>query len=117
MLLKGTAQIISGLLGFGVLQMGLDHPFKPWRVFFLITGGLTLVVAVWFFLRFPDSPTTAKFLSEDEQLMAVERIRANNAGLENKQWKMEQFKEAFLDWKVWIFALLAAIDNVPNSLT
>jgi MFS transporter, ACS family, allantoate permease len=97
--------------------MGLDHTFKPWRIFFLITGGLTLLVAVAFWIWFPDNPTNARFLTDEEKIIAVERIRSNNAGIENKTWKRSQFIEAVLDWKVWAFALLAAINNLPNSLT
>jgi MFS family permease len=114
---QGTAQIVSGLLGFAVLQAGLDRAFKPWRIFFLLTGGLTLLVAIAYWVWFPDSPTNARFLTEEEKIIAVERIRDNNAGIENKTWKRSQFFEALLDWKVWAFALLSAVNNLPNSLT
>jgi ACS family allantoate permease-like MFS transporter len=29
-------------------------------------------------------------------------------------WKKEQFIEALCDWKLWAFALMAALNNVPN---
>lgn len=64
-----SAQVVSGLLSYGVLQIGLDNSFKPWRVFFLLTGGMTLVVALAYWIWFPDSPMTAKFLTEDEKIM------------------------------------------------
>lgn len=115
--MNGTAQIISGLLSFAVLQAGLDRPFKPWRAFFLLNGGLTFICAISFFLFFPDSPTTAKFLTEEEKIIAIERIKDNRTGVENKVWKKKQFIEALLDWKLWVFALYAGIENIPNSLT
>jgi len=46
----------------------------------------------------------------------VLRIKSNQTGVENKQFKYEQFIEAFLDPKTWLFALLAALSQVPNSL-
>ncbi|GHJ87948.1 hypothetical protein NliqN6_4350 [Naganishia liquefaciens] len=116
-LMNGTAQIVSGLLSYAVLQIGLDNAFKPWRVFFLLTGGMTLVVALAYWIWFPDSPMTAKFLTEDEKIMAIERIRENKTGVENKTWKKDQFVEALCDWKLWTFAVFAAFNNVPNSLT
>jgi MFS family permease len=90
-LMNGTAQVISGLLSFGVLQIGLDASFKPWRIFFLLTGAMTLVVAAAYWIWFPDNPMNAKFLTEDEKVMAIERIRENKTGVENKTWKKEQW--------------------------
>ncbi|KAJ9095975.1 hypothetical protein QFC21_005337 [Naganishia friedmannii] len=64
-----VAQVISGLLSFGVLQIGLDASFKPWRIFFLLTGAMTLIVAAAYWIWFPDNPMNAKFLTEDEKIM------------------------------------------------
>ncbi|KAI0937981.1 hypothetical protein AcV7_003300 [Taiwanofungus camphoratus] len=74
-------------------------------------------------LMFPDSPTTAWFLTPEERVTAVQRIKvgkyiaANQTGVENKRFKKEQFYEALRDPKTWLFALFSAFDNVPNSLT
>jgi hypothetical protein len=76
----------------------------------LITGLITFVVAITFWcvsleldrtkqinwrlhkirLFFPDSPTTAQFLSQEERVLAVERIRVNQTGVENKHFKKNQ---------------------------
>ncbi|KAF5347283.1 hypothetical protein D9756_009992 [Leucocoprinus leucothites] len=61
------------------------------------------------------SPTTAWFLTEEERVNAVKRIKGNQAGVENKKFKKDQMIEAFLDPKTWLFALFAALDNVPSS--
>jgi len=39
---------------------------------------------------FPDSPTTAWFLTDDERAAAVCRIQKNQTGVENKHFKTEQ---------------------------
>ena len=39
---------------------------------------------------FPDSPTTAYFLTPEERVQAVQRIKINQAGVENKYWKRQQ---------------------------
>ena len=44
----------------------------------------------------PDSPLKAKFLSEDERLAVVERIKENETGLENKERKLDQVRRKFL---------------------
>ena len=45
-------------------------------------------VAYWFF--FPDSPTNAWFLTPEERIIAVERIKVNQSGVENKTFKRNQ---------------------------
>jgi hypothetical protein len=57
----------------------------------IITGLLTLITAVMYFFFFPDSPTTAWFLTMDERAKAVQRIKQNQTGVENKHFKMEQY--------------------------
>ncbi|KAG8783282.1 hypothetical protein FRC12_019886 [Ceratobasidium sp. 428] len=115
-LMNGTAQIISGFLAFGVLHIKTEG-FAPWQWFFIITGVITLATAVSYLLWFPDSPATAWFLTPEERIMAIERIKVNQTGIENKVWKKDQFIEALVDPKTWLFALFSCLDNIPNSLT
>lgn len=81
----------------------------------VITGLITLIVAVVFWcvypdrirslmrpfrsrnlipphdrFFFPDSPTNAWFLTNEERAMAIERIKVNQSGVENKRWKKDQ---------------------------
>lgn len=115
-LMNGFAIIILGFIAFGVLHTHTDN-FMPWQWLMIITGIITLVTAVIFWFFFPDSPTTARFLTAEEKVLAVERVKANQAGVENKHWKRDQFIEALTDPKVWVLSLMAAIANIPNSLT
>jgi sugar phosphate permease len=78
----------------------------------IITGLLTLVVSVIFWFTFPDSPTTAWFLTPDERVQAVQRIKGNQAGVENKTWKRNQFLEALRDRKIWLCFFFAALSLV-----
>ena len=41
-------------------------------------------------LFFPDSPTNAWFLTPDERVKAIQRIKENQTGVENKHFKKEQ---------------------------
>jgi len=114
-LMNGTAQIISGFVSFGCLHIQ-TRSFQPWQWLMVITGIVTLVVAALFWFLFPDSPTTAWFLTPEERVMAVLRIKVNQTGVENKHFKKEQLIEALTDPKTWLFALFAALANVTNSL-
>ena len=68
---------------------------------------------MWFFL--PDSPVTAKVLSIDEKRMAVERLRENQTGVENKTFKWVQVKEWAGDYKTYLFFLIGLVANIPNG--
>ena len=63
----------------------------------------------------PDSPVTAKGLTLREKKIAVERLRGNQTGVENKHLKGYQVKEAFLDPKLYLFYLLGVVGNIPNG--
>ncbi|KAF8500318.1 MFS general substrate transporter [Russula emetica] len=115
-LINVAAQIISGFISFGSLHIHTTG-FEPWQWLMIITGTLTLLTAIAFFFLFPDSPTNAWFLAQNERAKAVQRIKENQTGVENKQFKKEQMIEALTDPKTWLFALFSALDNIPNSLT
>ena len=40
---------------------------------------------------FPDSPANAYFLTPEERVLAVQRIKGNQSGIENKHWKKAQY--------------------------
>ncbi|KAF9239499.1 MFS general substrate transporter [Melanogaster broomeanus] len=112
-LMSGTAQVISGFISFGSLHINTKG-FAPWQWLMIITGILTLITAVVYWFFFPDSPTTAWFLTPSERVTAVRRLKT---GVENKHFKKEQMIEALKDPKTWLFALFSAVENIPNSLT
>ncbi|KAI0284710.1 MFS general substrate transporter [Russula aff. rugulosa BPL654] len=110
-----AAQIISGFLSFGSLHTHTTG-FEPWQWLMIITGILSFIVAIMFFFLFPDSPTNAWFLTDDERAKAVRRIKVNQTGVENKHFKKEQMLEALTDPKTWLFALFTTFTSIPNSL-
>ncbi|KAG2031361.1 MFS general substrate transporter [Suillus americanus] len=114
-LMIGTAQIICGFISFGVLHIKTTG-FEPWQWLMVITAIITMALAILFWFLFPDSPTNAWFLTPGERVKAVQRLKENQTGVENKHFKMEQMIEALTDPKTWLFALLSALCNVPSSI-
>nr|GAT51055.1 predicted protein [Mycena chlorophos] len=114
-LMNGFAVIFLGFVAFGVLHTETPD-FMPWQWLFMITGIITLITSILFWFFFPDSPTTARFLTTEERVLAVERIKVNQAGVENKHWKRSQFIATIKDPKIWLLAAFAAFSNIINSL-
>lgn len=80
------------------------------KIIFLFCGLLTVVYSISVFLFMPDSPMTAKFLTEDEKIVAVERLRANQMGIVTRKWRWDHVFEVFYDVKTWgWFFIVAAV--------
>jgi ACS family allantoate permease-like MFS transporter len=83
---------------------------------FLVTGIVTVLWSIIVFFFLPSSQGTAKFLTEEEQVAAVEMVRGNNTGIHNKKFKLKQLKEALLDPKSYFFFWFAFFGNLANSI-
>lgn len=86
-----------------------------WKVLFIITGLLTVVLAVFFYFWIPDSPATAWFLNPEEKIQAAQRIKSNQQGFGNKHFKWSQFKEAWTDYRTYIYFFFGVAICVPNG--
>ena len=53
-------------------------------------GALAIAVGIAVLLFMPDSPAHAQFLSREERIAAIERIRDQQVGTENKRLKKER---------------------------
>jgi len=83
---------------------------------FIILGLITVIFgsSLWWIL--PDSPHTAKFLSERERIIAVERLKSNKTGVKNAHHKRYQVLEALKDYKVWMLVAAIFFHNMTNYL-
>jgi sugar phosphate permease len=113
-LFNGFAGIFSGILSYAVYHMN-PTVFSPWKLLMIITGLMTVIVSICFWALVPDSPAKAYFLTQEEKVIAVARLRNQSTGTENKIWKKDQFLEAMTDWKSWAFLVYGAVANVSNS--
>lgn len=59
-----------------------------------------MVGIVLFFL--PDSPTRARWASEEDKVKFVERVRKNDQGIKQKVFRKDQAWEAFTDPYSWL---------------
>lgn len=76
---------------------------------------MTLVWAGVLLLLLPDTPATARWLSPEQRETAVNRIRSNQTGLKNNQYKWSQVWEAVTDIKVWLLVSYMLANSIPNG--
>lgn len=82
---------------------------------FLIFGAFSVAVGAIALIFLPDLPSTAKFLSERERAIAVERVAINRQGVKNSQFKWYQVRQAAQDPKTWLLFIMAIGAQIPNS--
>lgn len=109
----GMGTLVGTLVLYAIGQ--IKGELSPWRYQFMIIGSASCVwgIAVWFLL--PDSPMTAYFLNPEQRIIAVERMRYEQTGIENKTVKSAQIKEAFSDPKTWFFIAITFLANFTNG--
>uniref|UniRef100_L2FC95 Allantoate permease n=1 Tax=Colletotrichum fructicola (strain Nara gc5) TaxID=1213859 RepID=L2FC95_COLFN len=110
----GGGVIVGSLISFG-FQHYDGYSFTSWQIMFLICGLVTVAVGITVIVVLPDNPMNAKFLSPEEKVWAIERLRANQTGVENKQFKWPQFIECFADPQTYLLAMITITSNVPNG--
>lgn len=109
----GTGMITGSLLSFA-FQHVHSASIYSWQILFLVVGLVTVIVGIIVVLVLPDNPMKSR-LSHDEKIWAVERLRENQTGIENKHFKPAQVIECFLDPQTWLLMLLTISSNVPNG--
>lgn len=102
---RAHAPQVGGIIAWGVSQY-VGHAILPWQLLFLILGCLTCAWGLFIGWWLPDTPMGAKCFSEDEKRLMVERVRANETGIQNKVYKRYQAVEALTDPIVWLYVML-----------
>ncbi|KAJ6024662.1 MFS general substrate transporter [Penicillium herquei] len=110
---NGIATMFGGLLGYAIghITTGLAR----WMYVFLIFGSISLVMGIIALWLLPDLPSTAKFLTERERAIALDRVAINRQGVKNHQFKWYQFWQAARDPKTWLLFIMAIGAQIPNS--
>lgn len=99
----------AGLISAGILEgmKGKTH-LATWRWLFLLEGIATIILAVIALIFLPDYPSTTKWLSEEERVVAQGRLAKDASSSEVlTEDKVSIFKGIILAWKdyrTWMFA-------------
>ncbi|KAJ9139443.1 MFS general substrate transporter [Pleurostoma richardsiae] len=101
----GIFSTINGIVTFGIGH--ISGSLSPWKYIFLILGAITFLWGLVFLYIVPDNPATARWLSDDEKVTALQRVVNNKAGTKTRVIERSQILEAFTDIKIWLIALIA----------
>ncbi|KAF4879493.1 putative transporter [Colletotrichum siamense] len=109
----GLFTIVGGALNYAFAQIRAGD-LRPWQYIYLLAGCLTFLFGVFCF-ALPNSPVSAWFLTREERFAAVERLRYGQTGVRCTKFKPTQLREALVDVKVYLVALMMASAYTMNG--
>ncbi|KAM0788138.1 hypothetical protein ACM66B_001303 [Microbotryomycetes sp. NB124-2] len=113
---NGLATIIGSALCYGLGHIN-STVLASYQIIFLVFGLITIITAPILYWRLDNSIVEARWLSEEDRLKGVERLRANNAGVGSTQFKIKQAIELFLQPLSWLFFAMSFAVNVGASVS
>ncbi|ETN40641.1 uncharacterized protein HMPREF1541_04920 [Cyphellophora europaea CBS 101466] len=118
-----VAGALSGLLA-GVITEYMDGAggIRGWRWLFILEGLASVLVGVIVYFVMPDYPTStkSKFLTEEERILACNRLAVDGIGLtqgaHTKVGEWQAFKMACTDWRTWMLCLLFVLGTGSQTM-
>ena len=101
------ASTFAGALAYGITSG--HSKLANWRLLFLVEGIPTLVMVPVTYFFLPDSPATARFLTEDEKVIArargVRQTGDSSADAHHGGLSLKDIGRTLLDAKAWFTAV------------
>jgi MFS family permease len=106
----GLSTLISApiVYGFGRIHSATLYRYQ---VVYLFFGLLTICIGLITYWWAHDSPGEARFLSPEDRLKAVDRVKANQQGIVSHKFNWKQVIEAFTELKYWLFMTMVIAVN------
>jgi hypothetical protein len=112
----GLGQIFGGLISFGFQHVSADAPLSGWKTMFLVLGLITIVFGILVVLLVPDTPMTARFLSNDDKVALLEHVKVNQTGIKDTKFHPGQLLEGLLDIGCWLLLLNVTLQLIGSGV-
>ncbi|KAJ4388024.1 hypothetical protein N0V93_008629 [Gnomoniopsis smithogilvyi] len=109
----GVGSFVGVLVAYGIGH--ITGSLSPWKYIFLILGAVTMIWGVIFTLFVPDGPASVKWLTEEEKIVAVQRIVENRTGTKSRRFDRAQILEAITDPAVIILGLISFVNAIASG--
>lgn len=114
---QGFGTLLGAGIAYGLAKNRTgDYALASWRLLYIITGVITIVLGIISLIHVPDIPTKAWFLNSKDKKYVVGRVKQNQQGFGSHKWKPAQLKEAlFQDVTIWLFFFYGMSYAIPNG--
>ncbi|KAI0162731.1 MFS transporter [Pestalotiopsis sp. NC0098] len=115
---NGLATVVGALIAYGCLsgtEAGVRTALPSWKIMALCLGCASMVYGLAMFLVVAPSLLEARFLTDHEKRLAVERLRDNHQGIGSSAFKWHQAREALLDVRTWLYVAFVLTSQMPAA--
>lgn len=111
--MNGITNMFGSLITYGLGHV--DSHLHSYQIIFIFFGVITVAFSFVMLAFMPDSPVEAKFLNDNDKLIAVERLRMNQMGVVSREWRWDHLKESLIDAKTWFWFCLLFSISIPSG--
>jgi predicted MFS family arabinose efflux permease len=112
----GLSTLISAPIVYGFGRINAPTLYR-YQVVYLFFGLLTIVVGLTTYWWAHDSPGEARYLSAEDRLKAVDRLKANQQGIVSHKFNWAQVGEALAEPKYWLYMIMVIAVNAGASVS
>ncbi|KAE8373879.1 major facilitator superfamily domain-containing protein [Aspergillus bertholletiae] len=114
--MNGVATMAAAAISYGLGHIQSEL-LRPWQTIFLFAGLLTIISAPLVYWKLDNDITVARFLTEEERVLGVERLRVNQTGQINHEFKWSHVIEMVLEPKSWLWVAMVILPNMGSGMT
>ncbi|KAK0442023.1 major facilitator superfamily domain-containing protein [Desarmillaria tabescens] len=108
----------SGSIAYGIGFVNGTRGLEAWRWLFIIEGAPSCCLAVIVYFFFPSYPERASWLSSDDRMIAISRMKQETSkSMESERINWDSTKRALLDWRLYLHHLVFFALSVPLAST
>ena len=92
----------SGLLAYAIAHMDGVAGYSAWRWIFILEGAASVPVGILAIWLVPDWPENARFLTEEERVIVVQRVATDKRDASMNHWNKKTAIRVFTDVKIYL---------------
>ncbi|KAL9542748.1 hypothetical protein MBANPS3_008457 [Mucor bainieri] len=105
--------LLSGPLTYGMSYLDGKNGLHDWQYLFIVEGVPTIVLAIVSYFFLFDDLQKVKWLSTKQKVLQANRMMVHQqADTDHEAISIQTFKDVFMDWKTWAFALVFLLNSI-----
>jgi predicted MFS family arabinose efflux permease len=112
----GLSTLLSAPIVYGFGRVHSSSLFR-YQIVYLFFGLLTIAIGLTTYWWAHDSPGEARYLSPEDRLKAVDRLKANQQGIVSHKFEWKQVIEAVTEPKYWLYMIMVIAVNAGASVS
>jgi len=112
----GLSTVLSSPIVYGFAQINSSSLYR-YQMVYLFFGLLTIVIGLITYWWAHDSPGEARFLTPEDRLKAVDRVKANQQGIVSHKFNWSHVAEALSEPKYWLYMIMVIAVNAGASVS